>query len=199
MASRADNPGLMTFQASEDKRKHSVWSYRIIDPVAIGDRDVFLGNCGVYHVYGYTMMPSQHIIGIVEFLEPVSEQHVESIIGGQFSGSLLMQPLMEVTHCEKTLKCIKNVNDTGGAWVEHSRGSAGIVVIGETVPHREEERGYPSDQGEDYENYDEEEDDSTFSYPEYQLANPNPPDPNEETFDPVEALADLGERLAAHI
>ena len=190
----------MSFRSTEDKRKHSVWSYRIIDPVAIGDRDVFLGNSGIYHVYGYTMTPTQHIIGIVEFLEPVPEQHVERIIGSQFSGSLLMQPLMEVTHCEQTLKCIKDVNNAGGAWVEHSRGSGGIVVINETAPHIEEQRGYPSDQGEDYENYSDEEDDITFSYPEYQLANPDPPDhPNEEPFDPVEALADLGERLAAHI
>lgn len=190
----------MSFRSTGDNIKHSVWSYRIIDPVVIEDRNVFLGNSSVYHVYGYTTTPSRHIIGIVEFPEPVSEQHMESIIGIQFGGSLLMQPLMEVTHCEKTLKCIKDVNDTGGVWVEHNRGSGGIVVSNETAPQREEreERGYPSDQGEDYESY--EEDDSTFSYPEYQLANPDPPDhPNEEPFDPVEALADLGERLAAHI
>lgn len=177
----------MSPRSNSDNNKHSVWSYRIIDPVRIlGDRNEFFSWGGVYHVFGYTTTPQPHLIGVIEFVDPVPELHVERVLGVQFRGSLLVQPLTGVMHCARSMAHIKDVNRTGGTWMEQQRQEDDG-----SVPE------YPSDRGEDYTEYSDEE---NFDHPEYQPANPDPPHhPNEETFDAVDAIAELGERLFAHI
>lgn len=98
---------------------YTVWHYRILNPVVHPEnRNIFFDNKGVYNIWGATMQPTNHIIGLVEFSEPVPQEHLRRVLRYQYNGTILMEPLSRVVHCAKTMAHIKDMHKSGGVWAE---------------------------------------------------------------------------------
>lgn len=154
--------------------KYTVWHYRILNPtVHPEDRDTLFDNKGIYNMWGSTVHPTNHVIGLIEFSEPVSQEHLRAILRRQYSGTTLIEPLNRVVHCAKTMALIEDMTKSGGVWAE---------------THNERNSDTESETGE-YEPPDEQ------HFPTH----PEEPNPNEVPYDPLDSIADLGERMFAHI
>jgi hypothetical protein len=187
---RSENYELIKLQSSDDGDKHSVWSYRILNPVPVGQNRVSLYDCrGLYNIWGYTEQPTAHVIGLIEFKDLVDVREAEAMIRHQYSGTFLMEPLQGLSHIAKVMTSIKDVNSTSGAWVETHADTDR-----EDMADCEEDSDFDFDDY--YVNIDDDDrggDDPAERHAVYAAQEENHPDPNQ--FDPV----DLGERLAAHI
>lgn len=185
---RSENFELINLQSSDDGDKHSVWSYRILNPVPVGQNRVSLYDCkGLYNIWGYTERPTAHVIGLIEFKDPVDVREAEAMIRHQYSGTYLMEPLQGLSHIAKVMTSIKDVYSTNGAWVEtHVDTDREDMADSEEDPDFDDY--YTSIDDDDRGGNDAAEEHAAFAAR-----------PAEERYDPVEAIADLGERIFAHI
>jgi hypothetical protein len=186
---RGENFELIKLSSSDDGDKHSVWHYRIVNPVPIGPNRVSLYDSrGLYNIWGYTEVPTEHIIGLIEFKAPVDIQEAEAMLRHQYSGSYLMEPLQSLSVVSKVMKSIKDVYRTNGTWVETH-----VDTDQEDLDDLEDD---DPDFDDDYANIDD--DDRGGGDPAEEHA-AFAARPVEERYDPVEAIADIGERIFAHI
>jgi hypothetical protein len=174
---RVSDPTLISPQRIDDN--YTVWHYRILTPEPHPEnRSIFFANKGVYNIWGYTTQPTAHIIGLIEFSEPVSKEHVKRVIRHQYNGAILMEPLNKVVQCARTMAYIRDTRHVDGGWAE---------------THNEDSSDSDSESG-DYERGEYEPPDEQH-FPSH----PEEPNPNEVPYDPMDSIADIGERILAHI